>query len=83
MIYWMQTWVHDLVRVKLSGGIRHHRDFAAALQSRAKSSDIDALFALDRELASARRLASHPLNARLLAEHLLMAYNQTTIGARP
>jgi DNA polymerase-3 subunit delta' len=83
LIYWMQTWVQDLVRVKLSSGIRHHRDFAAALQSRAKSSDIEALFALDRELASARSLASHPLNARLLAEHLLMAYNQATIGTRP
>jgi hypothetical protein len=44
---------------------------------------MEALFALDRELASARRLASHPLNARLLAEHLLMAYNQASIGPRP
>jgi DNA polymerase-3 subunit delta' len=83
LVYWMQTWVHDLVRVKLGGGIRHHRDFAAVLLARAKSSDIEALFALDRELASARALASHPLNPRLLAEHLLMAYNQATIRARP
>jgi DNA polymerase-3 subunit delta' len=82
-IYWMQTWVQDLVRVKLSGEARHHRDAAAALRSRAKTSDLEALFALDRELASMRRLASHPLNPRLLAEHLLMAYNQATIGARP
>jgi DNA polymerase-3 subunit delta' len=82
LVYWMQTWVHDLVLVRLSGEIRHHRDFAAALQSRARSSDMEALFALDRELASARRLASHPLNARLLAEHLLMAYNRATNGSR-
>jgi DNA polymerase-3 subunit delta' len=83
LIYWMQTWVHDLVQAKLAGEVRHHREFAAALASRAKSSDLEALFALDRELASARRLASHPLNARLLAEHLLMAYNQASIGPRP
>ena len=83
LVYWMQTWVQDLVRVKLSGGIRHHGDFAAALQSRAKSADLEALFALDRELACARGLAAHPLNARLVAEHLLMAYNQATLGARP
>jgi DNA polymerase-3 subunit delta' len=83
LIYWMQTWVQDLVRVKLSSEIRHHRDFAAALNARARSSDIEALFALDRELAAARGLASHPLNARLVAEHLLMAYNQATIGASP
>jgi DNA polymerase-3 subunit delta' len=75
--------VGDLVRVKLSSAARYHRDFAAVLQARARSADLEALFALDRELASARRLASHPLNARLLAEHLLMAYNQATIGARP
>jgi DNA polymerase-3 subunit delta' len=83
LIYWMQTWVHDLVQVRLAGQIRHHRDFATALQSRARGCDVDALFALDRELASARRLASHPLNPRLLAEHLLMAYNRATTGARP
>jgi DNA polymerase-3 subunit delta' len=83
LIYWMQTWVQDLVRVKLSSEIRHHRDFAAALKARAKSADIEALFALDRELAAARSLAAHPLNPRLVAEHLLMAYNQATIGASP
>jgi DNA polymerase-3 subunit delta' len=83
LIYWMQTWVHDLVSMRLAGEARHHVDFAAALKSRAKSSDIEALFDLDRELAAARGLASHPLNARLLAEHLLMAYNRATIGASP
>jgi hypothetical protein len=37
-----------------------------------------ALLDLDRELAEARRLASHPLNPRLLAEHLLLTYNRAT-----
>jgi DNA polymerase-3 subunit delta' len=36
LIYWMQTWVHDLVRLKLRAAIRHHRDSAPALQARAK-----------------------------------------------
>ncbi len=82
-IHWMQTWVHDLARVKLAGEPRHHPDFAAALQARARAADVEALFALDRELASARRLAAHPLNPRLVAEHLLMAYNRATSGAKP
>jgi DNA polymerase III subunit delta' len=82
LVYWMQTWVQDLVRVKLAAPVRHHRDARAALEGRARSSNLEALFALDRELASARSLASHPLNSRLLAEHLLMAYNRATIGAR-
>ena len=82
LIYWMQTWVHDLVRVRLAGEARHHRDFMPALKSRAERADLEGLFALDRELASARALASHPLNPRLVAEHLLMAYNRATIGPR-
>ena len=82
-IYWMQTWVHDLLRVRLAGDARHHRDFVHALKSRAQGADIEGLFALDRELVSARALAAHPLNPRLVAEHLLMAYNRATIGPKP
>ena len=78
LIYWMQTWIHDLVRVRLAGAARHHRDLAPALNSRAQAASLDALFALDRELLAARALASHPLNPRLVAEHLLMAYNRAT-----
>lgn len=79
----MQTWVQDLLRVRLAGKARHHADLAAALDARQRSADLDALFALDRELTQARRLAAHPLNPRLLAEHLLMAYNRATMGSRP
>jgi DNA polymerase-3 subunit delta' len=82
-IHWLQTWVHDLVRVKMGGGARHHGDLAQALQAKARAADLDALFALDRELAAARRLAAHPLNPRLVAEHLLMAYNRATSAAKP
>ena len=77
-IHWMQTWVHDLVSMKLAGHARHHGDMAGALKARARDADLEALFELDRELAEARRLAAHPLNPRLLAEHLLMAYNRAT-----
>lgn len=78
-IYWMQTWVYDLLRVRLAGEPRHHTEAAQALRARAKAADIEALFELDRELMEARRLASHPLNPRLLAEHLLMTYNRATV----
>jgi DNA polymerase III subunit delta' len=81
-IHWMQTWVHDLLQVRIANEARHHPDFAQPLRNRARAADVDALFALERELAQARALASHPLNARLLAEHLLMAYNRATSGAR-
>ena len=83
IVYWMQTWIQDLVRVKLAGAARHHGEHAAALQARARGASLEALFALDRELGQARRLATHPLNPRLVAEHLLMAYNQATSGVKP
>jgi DNA polymerase-3 subunit delta' len=79
-IWWMQTWVHDLVRARLSGDVRHHAEHAAALRARARSASLAALLDLDRELIEARRLAAHPLNARLLTEHLLMAYNRAASG---
>jgi DNA polymerase-3 subunit delta' len=80
-IWWMQTWVHDLVRARLAGSVRHHGEHAAALQARARNADLASLLELDRELAEARRLASHPLNPRLLTEHLLLAYNRAVTGA--
>ena len=79
-LYWMQTWVYDLVSARSGGPVRHHRGEAAAVQARAKGADIAKLLELDRELAEARRLAAHPLNPRLLAEHLLLAYNRATIS---
>jgi DNA polymerase-3 subunit delta' len=79
-IWWMQTWVHDLVRARLAGDVRHHGAHAAAIRARARAADLDALLDLDRELVEARRLAAHPLNPRLVSEHLLMAYNRATSG---
>ena len=81
-IYWMQTWVHDLMRLHAGAPVRHHTDFGPAAQAKARAADPDALFDLERELRAARRLASHPLNARLVAEHLLMTYNRATSGAK-
>jgi DNA polymerase III subunit delta' len=80
-IWWMQTWVHDLIRARLAGDVRHHGGQAITIRARAKGADLDALLDLDRELAEARRLAAHPLNPRLVSEHLLMSYNRATSGA--
>ena len=82
-IHWMQTWVHDLARVRLAGEPRHHGNLSQPLRAKSRAADLEALFALDRELAEARSLAAHPLNPRLLAEHLLMSYNRATSGHLP
>jgi DNA polymerase-3 subunit delta' len=76
----MQTWVHDLVRIKVGSEPAHHGESAAALRAKARRARLERLLALDRELLEARRLVSHPLNARLAAEHLMMAYNRATLA---
>ena len=80
VVYWMQTWVQDLLRVRAGSTVRHHADSAAPIAARARAARTEALFALERELRMARRLAAHPLNARLLAEHLMMTYNRAVPG---
>ena len=79
-LFVMQTWVNDLVRLKNGGEARHHVDSAAALKAKARRARLERLLALDRELLEVRRLVAHPLNARLAAEHLMMAYNRATLG---
>ena len=79
-LFVLQTWVNDLVRLKNAAEPRHHLDSAPALRAKARRARLEGLLALDRELVEARRLVSHPLNARLAAEHLMMAYNRATLG---
>lgn len=79
-IFVMQTWVHDLLRLKNASEPRHHVDCVPALKAKARRARLERLLALDRELLEARRLVSHPLNARLAAEHLMMAYNRATLA---
>ncbi len=82
-LYWMQTWVFDVASRKAGAPIRHHPDLAPAIEARAKAASAEGLFDLERELAEARRLVAHPLNARLLAEHLLLTYNRATLSVSP
>jgi DNA polymerase-3 subunit delta' len=82
-VYWMQTWVQDLVRVRAGCAQRYHVDLEPVAKAKARGADLDRLLDLDRELLAARALVAHPLNARLVAEHLLMTYNQATSGSRP
>jgi DNA polymerase-3 subunit delta' len=79
-IFVMQTWVHDLLRLKNASEPRHHVDCVPALKAKSRRARLERLLALDRELLEARRLAAHPLNARLAAEHLMMAYNRATLA---
>ncbi|WP_137718264.1 DNA polymerase III subunit delta' [Methylobacillus flagellatus] len=70
----LQKWVHDLLSARLAGEVRYYRhEQLAALAARA---DLAALLGLEQRLRQARRLASHPLNATLQFEALLLQYMQ-------
>lgn len=78
LLFVLQTWVEDLVRVKSGARARRHQASDSALRAKARRARLDRLLGFDRELIQARRLATHPLNPRLFAEHLLLSYNRAT-----
>ncbi len=71
-IGWLQRWAHDLVEQKLVGRPRYHQDFSDALERMAQQANLFDLLSWEHQLREAQRLAQHPLNARLLAESLLV-----------
>lgn len=76
VITWLQTWVSDVVLTKLAGEVRHHVDDKKALAAIARQVQLPKLFRYETELRQARRVISHPLNARLLLEQLLISYQR-------
>jgi DNA polymerase-3 subunit delta' len=79
VVRWLQTWCCDLIYQKSAGQIRHHSDFRPALERLAHNAHLTELFRYESNLRSARRTISHPLNARLLLEQLLISYADTVI----
>lgn len=72
----LQKWIYDLLAVRLNAALRYHARDAAALQALAKSVDLSALLAFQRQVDEARRSASHPLNNELQLEHMLLQYSK-------
>ena len=74
VVTWLQTWVSDVALSRLTGEVRHHRDQKSAIARIAARVHLPALFRYESQLRQARRAVHHPLNARLLLEHLLISY---------
>ncbi len=74
IVHWLQKWSFDLVSHKATGRIRYNPDLAAAVSAAAERIDlIDAVRFL-RQMVRLQRIVSHPLNARLFFEELLLTY---------
>ncbi|MBV1777041.1 DNA polymerase III subunit delta' [Burkholderiaceae bacterium DAT-1] len=78
---WLARWVYDLSSLRLTGSIRYHPDHDASLRALSAALDPVKVMRFHDTLLDATRLAGHPLNARLVFEQLLMAYQQMARSA--
>jgi DNA polymerase-3 subunit delta' len=76
VLSWLQTWTFDLVQIRFCGRARYHRDMEPIAAGVAQSLDPVEATRLHRSLLALQRHVNHPLNPRLLVEHMLIAYRQ-------
>ena len=74
VLSWLQKWAFDLVSHKVTGGVRYNPDFAEAIAATAKGLELLDALRFQRQMVRLQRIVSHPLNARLFLEHLLLEY---------
>ncbi|WP_269533807.1 DNA polymerase III subunit delta' [Chitinimonas sp. BJYL2] len=73
---WLSRWVHDLARLGLAQSVRYYPDEITRLDALASKLDPVRLMRYHDTVIEAKRLANHPLNAKLVFEQLLYAYQQ-------
>ncbi len=73
----LSQWAYDLVALKSGGTVRYHPDYAAALESLARTLPAQAIMAWYDSVLQYGRAAQHPLNKRLAIESLLSGYPGT------
>ncbi len=82
LIDWMQRWVSDLTALRLGGRVRFFPQQERILAVLAGRASVAAVVGCYNELAQIRRVAQHPLNARLAIEDMLLRYMRMAAGAR-
>ncbi len=73
---WLQTWTFDLIHVRCCGHARYHRDLEPIAADVARALHPLEATRLHRTFLAMQRHVSHTLNARLLLDHMLIAYRQ-------
>lgn len=76
----LQKWSYDLLSARLADQVRYYPDRLSSLQAIAKSVDLPHLLEFQHKLAEAHAHATHPLNAELQLEALLLRYAQLFPG---
>jgi DNA polymerase-3 subunit delta' len=80
---WLQRWVTDLAALRLGGRVRYFPAHEAVLAALAVRTSVAAALNCYNEFARIRRVAQHPLNARLMLEDMLLRYMRFVTGSRP
>jgi DNA polymerase-3 subunit delta' len=83
VLSWLQTWTFDLALRRCCGRMRYHRDLEPIAAGVAQSLDPLQATRLHRAFLALQRHVNHPLNARLLLDHMLIAYRQGVTRAAP
>ncbi|RTL40245.1 MAG: DNA polymerase III subunit delta' [Rhodocyclaceae bacterium] len=71
---WLQRWIADLVSLRLGGPVRFFPTRLSALQAIADRLSVDTALGCYNDITQSRRVAQHPLNARLFLEDMLLRY---------
>jgi DNA polymerase-3 subunit delta' len=74
VVGWLQKWAADLVRHKVTGEVRYNPDYAEAVAKAATGIALPEALRFQRHMVRQQRIISHPLNARLFLEQLLLDY---------
>lgn len=76
VVHCLQQWCYDLLSIKQAGKVRYFPQYLNSIENIARSLPLPALLKFLKDLQLARREATHPLNARLQFESLLLGYQQ-------
>jgi DNA polymerase-3 subunit delta' len=79
----LQRWCYDLLSLRLANQVRYNPDYAEKLRRLADKADVHQLQSLIKELATAARALEHPLNSRLVIEHLAIRYTRMISRQQP
>lgn len=82
LVAWLQRWVADLVSLRLGGPVRFFPAQYDILHGLAGRLSVDAALGCYNEITQSRRVAQHPLNARLFLEDMLLRYARS-LAASP
>lgn len=82
LVDWMQRWVADVAALRLGGRVRFFPARQSALEALAARTSIASASNCYNDFAQIRRVAQHPLNARLMLEDMLMRYARALSGSR-